>query len=423
MTETPSPAPDEKTPDDAPSAVTDDAPPPPRPKRKRRMALVSVIISLTFALLAAEAWVRVFDVGPTFSVVFAANFQLSDNPLLEYELRPGSQDYKLTISSAGLRDREFPLQKEEGIYRIVVLGDSVTFGLYCNQTSTYAKHLEGMLNRYAPPGAPRFEVLNLGVTGYNTTQIAERLRVVGLPYEPDMVIYGYVINDPQFYSLEAQALRKMRDETRQSFQDAIKTGISRWLSHSRLFLLARYAFMPTPSDPDLVDEEPGLVALARGTHETYFSALHDDGPNWQQVQEGMAKMARITTAPKNIPVVVAIFPIQAKPHRPVYPFLKVNAKVAAEARRNRFRALDLQPAYAAVDRNFPNEFFDDPLHPNKWGHHIAALALFKWLCESGLLPAEGFTFQSAVTAENADAEPARVLANVDLTPPSIDADR
>ncbi|MFQ5545282.1 MAG: hypothetical protein ACE5FE_04805, partial [Acidiferrobacterales bacterium] len=55
------------------------------------------------------------------------------SPALGWELIPGSSgigvfDESYDISSAGFRDFEYPPRKREGMYRIMVMGDSFTFG-------------------------------------------------------------------------------------------------------------------------------------------------------------------------------------------------------------------------------------------------------------------------------------------------------
>jgi hypothetical protein len=68
------------------------------------------------------------------------------------------------INSAGFRDREFPIPKPEGVFRIAAIGDSVTYGHECAQEAAYPKQLERLLNLAAGDAAPRYEVLNFGVT-------------------------------------------------------------------------------------------------------------------------------------------------------------------------------------------------------------------------------------------------------------------
>src|SRR6185295_18703673 len=73
------------------------------PKLGSRFAIV--LLGTLVGLAAGEILVRLF--GPEIQVVFRDQIVSSDDPTLGYSLRPGSADGKLTISSAGLRDREY----------------------------------------------------------------------------------------------------------------------------------------------------------------------------------------------------------------------------------------------------------------------------------------------------------------------------
>jgi lysophospholipase L1-like esterase len=101
----------------------------------------------------------------------------------------------VSINSHGLRDREYPLDKPPGVYRIVMLGDSTTFGWGVPLEQTIPKILERDLNRDVE--SPRFEVLNAGVGNYGTVQEVEHYRVYDRAFHPDMVILVYFINDAE----------------------------------------------------------------------------------------------------------------------------------------------------------------------------------------------------------------------------------
>ncbi len=95
-----------------------------------------------------------------------------------------------TINSEGFRGEKVDLIKGENITRILVLGDSCTFGygLLDNETSPHL--LEKKLN-----SGGNFEVLNFGVSDYDTDLEIERLIYHGLKWNPDIVILAYVSND------------------------------------------------------------------------------------------------------------------------------------------------------------------------------------------------------------------------------------
>ena len=105
------------------------------------------------------------------------------------------QDVK--INSQGLRDYEYPFDKSPGVYRILVLGDSTTFGWGVSMNDTASKILERELNARHVPGYERFEVINAGVGNYDTVQEVTYYKTRGVEFHPDMVILVYFINDPE----------------------------------------------------------------------------------------------------------------------------------------------------------------------------------------------------------------------------------
>jgi hypothetical protein len=93
-------------------------------------------------------------------------------------------------NSKGLRDEEYPYEKPDGAYRILVLGDSFTYGLHVKQSETFADRLETALKEQGS-----FEVINAGVIGYNLTQEVLFYEVEGYKYQPDLVMLIFFRND------------------------------------------------------------------------------------------------------------------------------------------------------------------------------------------------------------------------------------
>lgn len=97
-------------------------------------------------------------------------------------------------NSLGFRDdREYPLEKPPGTFRILVLGDSVTFGHGSVAEHAYPFLLEQKLKAWKP--GVNWQVWNLGVPGYNTSQELAYLLEVGSTYKPDLVVVGFYWND------------------------------------------------------------------------------------------------------------------------------------------------------------------------------------------------------------------------------------
>ena len=83
-----------------------------------------------------------------------------------------------------------PLAKPPGVYRILFLGDSTTFGWGVSMNETTAKILERELNAVHVPGYERFEVINAGVGNYDTVQEVTYYKTSGRKFHPDMVVLG-----------------------------------------------------------------------------------------------------------------------------------------------------------------------------------------------------------------------------------------
>ncbi|MEM7009566.1 MAG: hypothetical protein AAF462_10570, partial [Thermodesulfobacteriota bacterium] len=84
----------------------------------------------------------------------------SDNNLIGHEHRPNKSmelmDVMVDINSDGLRDKEYPVERGDE-YRIIFLGDSLTFGWGVENEETFATLIEEDLNTKRPT-----EVINFG---------------------------------------------------------------------------------------------------------------------------------------------------------------------------------------------------------------------------------------------------------------------
>ncbi|MEK6823047.1 MAG: GDSL-type esterase/lipase family protein, partial [Nanoarchaeota archaeon] len=92
----------------------------------------------------------------------------------------------ITISGQGLRDIDHVLPKPSGTQRVVVLGDSQTWGYGVAQTSRFTEIMRDSL---------RIDVVNMGVTGYGTGQEYLLLRRYGMRFAPDIVVVAFYAND------------------------------------------------------------------------------------------------------------------------------------------------------------------------------------------------------------------------------------
>ena len=112
---------------------------------------------------------------------------------------PGS----VNTNSAGLRGRrEVAFAKQPGRPRVVVVGDSFTFGDEVRDEEAYPYVLDGLL--------PEAEVVNFGVHGYGHDQMLLLLREQALAYQPDVVVLGFVRDDMERNMLAFRDFAKPR---------------------------------------------------------------------------------------------------------------------------------------------------------------------------------------------------------------------
>lgn len=189
----------------------------------RRVAANTALVlgSLLVTLLILEVSLRVMaafdhnnldtlmskgDVPETRDMRLGDFIRLHPDNLVVYELRPGTRGefmgQPLSINSFGMRDRERTLKKTPGMFRVVTLGDSHTFGWGVRQEEAYPAVLEELLK--SKDQGRQFEVMNLGVPGYNAVQEVHAFSLKAKELSPDLVIINFVLNDmdlPNFLAI------------------------------------------------------------------------------------------------------------------------------------------------------------------------------------------------------------------------------
>ncbi len=103
-------------------------------------------------------------------------------PYVNYVLNPDYTEH----DQLGYRGEEVAIPKPDGVYRIVVLGDSYTYGLNITSQQAYPAQIQKILrDEY---GYKNVEVINGGVTGYSSWEVFTNLSFRVLELDPDLVI-------------------------------------------------------------------------------------------------------------------------------------------------------------------------------------------------------------------------------------------
>jgi lysophospholipase L1-like esterase len=137
-----------------------------------------------------------------------------------YRNRPHLNDaffgVKVKINSLGMRDREVP-SRDEHEFRILIMGDSLPFGVGVNYEDSLPFQLETLLNKNRS-GSSSVRTLNMGTVSYNTEQELIQLRQAGITLNPQLALLLFSSNDiePKMWIFEKRS-SWLADYTQRSY--------------------------------------------------------------------------------------------------------------------------------------------------------------------------------------------------------------
>lgn len=328
------------------------------PDRNMRVAKMGLaVLSACLALLLGEGALRVLEAAKEMRRG-RHMCRLAHNPALGYEPIPGFHSPLIRINRYGFRGPEFDVHKAPGVFRIVVLGDSITFAPYLAQEKLYVSLLEKQLNA-TTSGGTTFEVLNAGVGGYNIWQYGEVYRAKVKSLQPDLVIVGICQNDfvrhGRLYTDWFGIVRGDLDH------EAKSRGGERFLCY-RAFqqawaTLARRRTDAAVTRQALIQTAPTLAGL------------------WQEGAPALDAL-RHALQQDGVKTVWVIFPyrfqLETETER------ESDAHFSAFCARQHAVCLDLFEAFR--HSGGPRLFLDhDHIHPNESGHALVANGLYRCL--------------------------------------------
>jgi lysophospholipase L1-like esterase len=161
----------------------------------RKQLFFLIGIYLLAGMLAAEVGVRLFlYVEWERELRVSSGLNVPDS-VVGYKLNPGKTAWGMSVNSLGYRGPNFSSTKREGSFRIVCLGNSITFGEAASHDSTaYPPVLEKVIRQRGEIACP-VEVINAGVMGYTSYQCLADLKTRLVALQPDMVILCVGWND------------------------------------------------------------------------------------------------------------------------------------------------------------------------------------------------------------------------------------
>jgi lysophospholipase L1-like esterase len=304
--------------------------------------LRSLIVRIVFRLLFAAIVFAAMLVATEYALRYWFRHVRSSGNAGDYFAQHQPQ---ISRNSLGYRDRELG-PKDPHRCRIVVVGDSFTWGQGIETSERFSNLLEGFLG-------PRYEVLNFGIPGHDMPQHLEVLDQV-LPLHPDFVLLQLFIND-----FETAQMKRPRPHP------LISDGAARgWGRSSALYDLA--------SGPWVQIQE------ATGLAESYVHYLDRNlrdphAPN-AQIAFGMLRQFLEKAKAAGVGVGVVLFPMTDAmgPNGSHYPVGFIHDRTRQIAADEGVPYLDLLPAFSTYKD--PKTLWVSPFdaHPNAIANKRAA---------------------------------------------------
>lgn len=199
----------------------------------RRVRLYFYVILLLFILSTIVLYKKIKTVHKTsFSPLNSKDYFFNPTKDLKYFYEPkagkkisigmnflkqlGYKNHVMVVNNInkdGLNQlTDYPKEKPNNAFRIVTIGDSFTYGQNVNTEDNYPSQLEALLKKTCSNGTIKnFQVINLGVGGYDLRYVIERYRNKGQKYKPDLVLWFVIDND--FLRINEMLVPNLKYET------------------------------------------------------------------------------------------------------------------------------------------------------------------------------------------------------------------
>ncbi len=306
--------------------------------KKFLFRLAALLTGTVIGLLLAEGVVRLFMPAP--GAVKAVQELRSH----ERFLRPG----------------QVPAAKT-GQLRIAFLGDSYVYGQGVDYSRIFSMQTGERLQRLNP--GRRIEILNFGKQGADTMDELEILKKDILPYDPDIVVLGFVLNDFTYRQARRDFSQVYRDEKNRFLV------FRRLEKFSRLAYFLDWTFFQLFSDMDR-------------KHTEYLDGLYDPArnPEFDRMTAALDELLQQMARRRGV---VLLFPMFVNNEEP-RPFYRDARELLRRAcLKNKVAFIEMLPHFAGRAASKWWASVEDH-HPNADAHAVIARVLSDFLQQRGL---------------------------------------
>jgi lysophospholipase L1-like esterase len=313
------------------------------------------LVELSLALLGLPRARQDPNFAEMVRSIDAQEFYYEVDPELFWKLRPqlavAGESTFIRTNSSGFRSGETPRDKPPGTCRLLLIGDSVTFGYGVPESVTFAARLRKRLaDRF--PDRP-IDVVNAGVPGYSSQQGFLLLRRIIGKLKPDVVVASFGFNDARdMFASDAEVLAVGRSTL----------ALRRVLHRFRLYRLLRSWFVPAPRT--LPSGRAPVARVSPAEYAANLRALAD-------LSERAGATIIFLAPPFQLPTQHPYGPRWFTLAHPLARYRRQMELVGAEVGAELVRVPDLTEESAPENARF----FLDAAHPNADGHALVADSL------------------------------------------------
>jgi len=371
--------------------------------------LLVLSLSLIFVFVLAEIGMRLFWTE-------GDNFYQKDEligmihiPNKEGIVRSKEYAHKIKINSHGFLDKERSYQKEEGVYRIVFLGDSMAESIQVPIENNFINLSESALSEKGK----KAEAINLGVKSFGTARAYLTLKHYGLEYQPDLAVLVFTLgndfldnysedeNSPSFVSNQDSASKNKIKSFLVNHSKLVSYLKSKFYSSIALrnFLVKVGVFSQSKQVKDLEGIPEQFESIPRDylIYSSDYPDFLDQG--WQKTKYFLDKFKQLTQE-KEIELLVILLPTQDQIYEQIwqetqetYPGLKgqewdltkPNRILKEYFEQNEIAYLDLYPSLKEAQANISQRlFFKYDGHFTEAAHQQVQQVLTEYLLENYL---------------------------------------
>ncbi len=291
---------------------------------------------------------------------------------MQFILEPFSEDYEFNAkhNSHGFRTPEYTIAHPPATFRIVIIGDSYTWGQGVKPEETFSCQLNELFKKKYPNQNVSIEVIALGVCGSRFIDNFIRLQTHAQSLNPDLVIFQFLQNDIEYYHQSKYYLSNssVRYLSEGSFLSGLLKKISMKTNYEKI-----QKQLYNPESFEWKYFTSSLKALQKWSEQQEIDLFFLSFPELHRYKNSRSFLNKYIKSSS---------------------IDRFQESAIAEISKKGFNVLALNDAYKkhTGDHNLFVSKTDS--HPNAFAHKIVADALFNYIIENNYLNFESQTLKS-----------------------------